>query len=77
MFEPGMPTYVRLGGKKSKGFMSGDEKPVTGFGAYFGCKVIGLIFKVLIRLWANHVTTIHRVPVFFNRSSRRRCFSSQ
>jgi hypothetical protein len=36
-----------------------------------------LIFKILVRLGANDVADGHRVPVFFRRSSSRRCFSSQ
>jgi hypothetical protein len=41
-------------------------------------KIISLFVKVLIGLRANDVTSNgHRVPVWFRRSSNRRCLSSQ
>lgn len=72
-----MPSHLGLCGKKSERLMGSNEEAVTDCRARFLCEVIGFVIEVLIGLRANDVTSTHRVPVFFKRSSRWRCFSSQ
>ncbi len=58
--------------------MSSDEKAVAEFWVRFSRVVKRLIVEVLIGFGANGVTSFaQRVPVYFSRSSKRRCFSSQ
>src|SRR5215475_12745686 len=73
-----MLTHLRLSGEKREAFMGGNTEPVAEFRPSFGRVVESLFFEIVVRFRANDVAALrHRVPVFFRRSSRRRCFSSQ
>jgi hypothetical protein len=58
--------------------MGRNKESVSKFGRSHGCVVESLIVEVSVGSWPNEVAAFaHRVPVFFRRSSRSRCFSSQ
>ena len=76
--ESSMPSHVGLGGQECKGVVGRYEKTVADFGAGGGRVVVRLILKILIGFGSDDVPAFaHRMPVFFRRSSRRRCCSSQ
>ena len=76
--ESSMPSHVGLGGKKSKGVVGRYEKTVADFGTGDDGVIVRLILKILVCFGSDDVPAFaHRVPVFFRRSSRRRCCSSQ
>jgi hypothetical protein len=77
VYKPRMPTYLGLRGQKSKRLMGRKEEAVTEVGACLSCEVIRLVVEVLVGLGADDVGSAHRAPVFFRRSSRRRCLSCQ
>jgi hypothetical protein len=54
------------------------KEAVTEFGIGYACVIVRLVVEIPIGLRSDFVTAAaHRVFVFFNRSSNRRCFSSQ
>ena len=66
------------GRKGCKGIVSGKHEAMADFGTRFRRVVIRLVIKILISFGADYVPALaHRAPVFFRRSSSRRCFSSQ
>ena len=76
--ESSMPSHVGLGGKKSKGVVGRYKKTVADFGTGGGGVVVRLILTILVCFGPDDVPAFaHRMPVFFRRSSRRRCCSSQ
>ena len=77
VLEPRMPSHRELCGQEGERFMGCDEEAVTDFWTRFVGKVLRLIVEITVCLRANDVAAVHRVPVFFSRSSSRRCFSSQ
>jgi hypothetical protein len=77
MLKPGMPSYERLSGQHTKGFMSGEKEAVTEVGTRLSCKVVRLIVEVLVGLGADEIASAHRAPDFLSRSSSRICFSCQ
>lgn len=56
IFQRPTPSHFRLCGKKSKGFVCGDEESVAQFGASFCRVIIGLFLQVSVRSWADNVT---------------------
>jgi hypothetical protein len=73
-----MSPHVGLRGKKSERTVGRNEKTVADFGTRPRGVVVRLMIKVLVCFGSDDLSTAaHRVPVFFRRSSRRRCFSSQ
>lgn len=78
MSEPGIPSDVRLTCKERKRVVRREEKPMAEFRVCDCGVVVGLIVEIPVSLWSEEVAAFaHLVPVFFSRSSRRRCFSSQ
>ena len=76
--ESSMPPHLGLGGKKNKGVVGRYEKTVADFGTGDGGVIVRLILKILVCFGSDDVPAFaHRMPVFFRRSSRRRCCSSQ
>ena len=83
MFQGPVASAVRaspcwVGSQEVQTCREGKKKAVTNFGVAFSGVVISLLIKVAVSLWSDDVVAFaHRVPVFFMRSSSRRCFSSQ
>ncbi len=78
MPKPGVPSHVGPCGEKSEGVVGREKESMAKLGICDGGVVVGLIVEVLVGFWSDDVAAFaHRVPVFFSRSSRRRCFSSQ
>jgi KH domain len=74
----GVPPYIGLSGKKSESIVGRHQKPVAHLGAGHCSVVVGLVVEIPVRSGVDNVAGFaHRAPVFFRRSSRRRCFSSQ
>jgi hypothetical protein len=77
MFQSRLPADFRLFCQKRKCLVRGEKKLVTDIRGRLHRKVVRLIVQITIRFWSNNVSTPHRDPGLFNRSSSRRCFSSQ
>src|SRR5690242_524205 len=78
VLESGAPAHARLGGEKGKRVVGREQEPMPKLGACFPSVVIRLLIEIQVSSWPDNVAAFaHRVPVFFKRSSSRRCFSSQ
>jgi len=76
--QAGMPSDVRLRCKKSERVMGSDEKAMAELGVCRSSVVVGLVLEISVGFWSDYLAAFtHRMPVFFRRSSRRRCFASQ
>jgi hypothetical protein len=67
-----------LRGKKGESVVRRQQESVANFGAGLRCVVVSLLVKIPVCNGSDYVAIFtHRPPVFFKRSSRRRCLSSQ
>ena len=64
-----MPTHFRLRSEEAKCLVGGEEKSMSEFRACFGREVICLFVEIMVRLRADDIRCVHRVSVFFIRSS--------
>ena len=77
MFQAGMPSHFWLRCKQSECFVGGNQKTVTKFRSGSLREIESLIVEIRVGFRANDIVGIQRLPVFFKRSSSRRCFSYQ
>jgi hypothetical protein len=76
--EARMPPDIRMRSEERKRLMRRQQEFVTKFGRGGGCVVVCLVLKITVRSGPDYVAAFaHSAPVFFKRSSSRRCFSSQ
>lgn len=77
MLQARVPPHFRVCRKQNERFVRGDEEAVPNFRTCFFGEIERLMVEVPVGLWTNDIADTHRLPVFFKRSSSRRCLASQ